>query len=116
MENDFSEKIKNLSLNLEGILRKYLQCHYLDHDVKCELLLKLDWKKPIKFALEKKYNSPATNQDTKNKINIFMQNNFKGENIDDLITNKKSYGFKNKEESLEYIEATIATIEKLLSS
>lgn len=107
------DMMNKYSLNLEGILRNYLKCHYTDFSIKSELLLTLSWVKPISFALGHKY-AYATVQ-RKNDIKSFLENELKGVNIKDLVEHSEYYCLGDVNGALEYISQIVKKIQYLLS-
>lgn len=99
-------KEQELSNQLESMLKKFLNCYYNDFGVKSQRLFQNDWKSPINFVLGYKY-AVDRRQEVKNDISYFLGNTFIGENINDLIMNFEKYGFKSKNEVIEYIEKEI---------
>ena len=71
---------------LEGILRKFLNCHYNEFRVKSnDTLLKYDWNSGINFALGVLY---ERNPDLKDEINYFLGNIlYFGNSIQNVIDN-----------------------------
>lgn len=69
---------------LEGILRNFLNCHYLEFGVKANnTLLEYDWNSGINFALGVLY---ERNPDLKDEINDFLGNVLCfGNSIQDVI-------------------------------
>lgn len=100
---------ENLASRLEGILRKYLKCHYLDFGVKANNnLLKYDWNSPMNFALGVLY---SHNLELKNEINNFLGNElYIGKNIEDVISQ-----FDTREEGICEVEKIINHFEELLN-
>lgn len=94
---------------LEGILRSFLECNYNEFGVKANnKLLKDDWKSPINFALGVLYERKP---ELKSEIQNFLGNIFYiGYSIEDAYNQ-----FDNENESLEYIETVIESLEKLLN-
>lgn len=76
----------NEANRLEGILRKFLSCHYNEFGVKAnDTLLKYDWNSGINFALGVLY---ERNPDLKDEINYFLGNVlYFGNSIQDVIDN-----------------------------
>ncbi|HEB9286784.1 TPA: hypothetical protein RZK16_000394 [Campylobacter coli] len=105
--------VSKYSLKLEGILRKYLKCHYTDFGIKNELLLGQNWTNPINFVLGVKY-AHATVQ-RKNDIKYFLENELKGVNIKDLVEHSEYYCLGNVNGALEYISQIVEKIQYLLS-
>lgn len=109
-------KILSLANKLEGILTKYLQCHYGNFGVKANGNLdNYDWKSPINFALGCKYGESEKNSKLKEEIDFFLGNILKGQNMEDLIENYEYYGYNSQEEVYSYIKETINQLEEILN-
>lgn len=106
------KKINMLYLRLECILREYLRLHQGDYPIKCDVMANSDWVKPISFVLGHKY-AYSTTQETRDNIKNFLDNEFRGINILNLIDNSEYYCITNP---FEYIEYIIEKINTLLSS
>ncbi|WP_188400209.1 hypothetical protein [Sporomusa sp. GT1] len=107
--------VLNYANQLEGLLRKYLNCHYTDFGVKAnDNLTKSDWKSPINFALGHKYAISNNDPKVKESIDFFLGNDLQGESIGDIIERYEYYGFNNVEDAYKYIKDAIANLEKIL--
>jgi hypothetical protein len=100
---------------LESILRRFLKCGYNDFGVKANDNLLDDWKSPVNFALGCLYGDNQRDDDTREKTDFFLGNEFQGVGIRDLLENYEYYSFSTKDEALKYIDMTISKIENLLS-
>ena len=101
---------------LEGILREFLDCHYIDFGVKAnDNLTSNDWKSPINFALGFKYALSNKSPEVKEAIDNFFGFLFVDEkSIGDVIRNYKYQGFKSKYEAYKRIDEIISEFEKIL--
>lgn len=114
-----SEKhdVRSLSNKLEGVLRRYLNCHYTEFGVKSNGNLDDgDWKFPVAFALGHLYGSSNNSEQAKKDIVYFWGNEFKGENIGDIVSRYEHYGFSTQDEAFDYVDKTIDKIQKLLGT
>lgn len=100
---------------LEGLLRNYLKCHYTEFGAKANDNLSLyDWRTPIAFALGCKYGQSNFDPNVKETIDYFLGNEFKGNNISDIITNYSEYNFASQEDAYDYVEGTIRRLREIL--
>ena len=104
-----------LAQRLEGILRKHLDCHYLDFGIKNDNLLRYDWKSPVNFALGHRYAISNHDSKVKEDIDYFLGNIFIGEHIEDVINRHDHYGLESQENALNRVEEIITEIKRLLS-
>ena len=112
-----NNKVSDLSNQLEGILRKYLDCHYTDFGVKAnDNLASRDWKSPINFALGYKYAKSNNSPEVKDAIDYFLGEVFYGENIGDIIKNYEDYGFDTEKDAYAHVEDTLKSLQKILFS
>ena len=110
-------KYANKANVLEGILRSYLQCHYLDFHVKSnDYISDRDWRTAIIFALGFCYAKSDRNADVKDKINTFIGETFVGNSIADLVNNHESYGFNSDEEAFECVDSIINELKGILNN
>ena len=112
-----NNRVLELANKLEGILRKYLECHYTDFGVKAnDKLTTYDWKSPINFALGHKYAKSNNSPKVKEAINCFLGNDLEGKSIGDIVENYNDYDFNTENEAYDYIERTIDILNKILFS
>ena len=110
-------RLLNCANKLEGILRKYLDCHYTEFGVKAnDNLLRYDWKSPINFALGCRYGSSGHDSKVKEDIDYFLGNELQGQSIEDVVKKYEYYGFETEEAALNYIDETIEHLQKILFS
>ena len=97
-----------LANKLEMILRKFLDCNYLEFGVKAnDNLLKNDWKSPINFSLGVLYGKKP---ELKDEINNFICNLLIANSIMDFVSQ-----YENRGEALFELEKLIIKLEKLLN-
>lgn len=98
----------DLADRLEGILRRFLNCHYTEFGVKANnLLLKYDFKSPINFALGVLYGKKP---ELKQEINNFISNRLVGGNSIESFIDE----YENKEAGIKEVESILDELEKLL--
>lgn len=101
---------------LEGILRGYLNCNYVDFGVKANGGLDTsDWIGPINFALGYKYKEANLNPAVKERIDDFLGNRFYGGCINDLLSNLDYYNFESVDDALDEVDAIIDEVEDILN-
>lgn len=112
-----NNRVLELANELERILRKYLECNYVDFGVKAnDNLASFDWKSPINFALGYKYAKSNNSHEVKEKINDFLGDVIKGNSIEDIVKNYEFYEFGTKDDAYAYVESTIDSLNKILFS
>lgn len=100
---------------LEGILRKYLKCHYTEFGVKAnDNLLSEDWKSPINFALGFRYASSDMDETVREDIEDFLGNQLIGKSIGDIISRYDYYAYESEEEAYKAIEQIINRLQEIL--
>ena len=112
-----NNKVLELANKLEGILRKYLDCHYTDFGIKANgNLTTYDWKSPINFALGHKYAKSNNSPEVKEAIDYFLGNDLEGKSIGDIVEHYEYYDFKTENDAYAYIENTINHLNEILFS
>ena len=112
-ENKYADKANAL----EGILRNYLKCHYLDFYVNAnDYLSDVDWRTAIIFALGFCYAKSDSNADVKDKINTFIGETLIGNSIADLVNNHERYEFNSDEEAFERVDSIIDELQGILNN
>lgn len=106
----------NKANELEGILRKTLNCGFGEFGVKAnDTLLMFDWREGVIFALGYKLAESNNDQTLRDEIKNFLSESFKGNSIMDLIQQFEDYGFNSVEEAQDYVVNTISKIKELLT-
>lgn len=101
---------------LEGLLIKYLDCHYLDFGVKANDGLTIrDWRTPIAFALGHKYASSNNSPEVKEKIDYFLGDVIKGKYMSEVVNEFEKYGFESQEKAYEEVDNIINSLEEILN-
>ena len=101
---------------LERILRRYLDCSYVDFGVKANGQLDThDWISPINFALGYKYMESNRDPLVKDRITDFLGNRFYGLCINDLLSNLEFYNFSGIDDALDEVDAIIDEFEDILN-
>lgn len=109
-------RVESSANRLEGLLRNYLDCHYLDFGVKANDGLTIrDWRTPIAFALGHKYKSSNNSPEVKEKIDYFLGNTIMGNHISDLVKEYEYYGFESQEKAYEAVDNIINSLEEILN-
>lgn len=102
---------------LEGILTKYLDCHWGNFGVKANGCLDNgDWRSPINFALGYKYAESGRNKKIKDEIENFTGNILKGKNMEEIVQNYEQFGYSSEKEAYKYLEEAIKKLDKILNS